>query len=184
MKKRLFIAINIPESIKEKIHDLFLSKISDENFKTVKKENLHITLLFLGYVQEEKIQGIEKSLKEISESRKSFELALSGLGQFNNRVVWIGCRGEYSAEAEKLAKAIHAKLNFHDEKFHSHLTIARKRKKDCTESKKSVADLLHKLSSSSKEFNENFKVNSFELMESFLSGKGSYKVIKSFKLEE
>ena len=57
MNHRIFIAINLPEKIKnelEKIEketaELFPKETSRGLVRWLKKDNLHITLLFLGYI--------------------------------------------------------------------------------------------------------------------------------------
>jgi len=75
MKIRTFIAIDIPEKIKDEIFEIEkeLSKAAGEGIKWEEKEKFHITLKFLGDVNEEAINSIYQTLNE----------SLSGFGKFS-----------------------------------------------------------------------------------------------------
>lgn len=131
---RTFIAIELDKEIKKA-----LSKIQDElkttqaDVKWVEPENIHLTLKFLGEIEENKIPRISQILKDISSQTKAFMIALSELGAFGGlkypRVVWIGIR-EGKTELSKLAGLIEdslAQLKFPKEKrgFSAHFTLGR-----------------------------------------------------------
>lgn len=131
---RTFIAIELDKEIKKA-----LSKIQDElkttqaDVKWVAPENIHLTLKFLGEIEENKIPKISQILKDISNQTKPFTIALSELGAFPGlkypRVVWIGI-AEGKAELLKLAELIEARLvqlKFPKEKrgFSAHFTLGR-----------------------------------------------------------
>src|SRR3989338_4861215 len=90
---RLFVAIELPEELRD-----YYSKIQDKigadlaNINWVKKENIHITLKFLGEVREERIAKVKKILANIK--FEPFSLATKEIGVFPSesyiRVVWIG----------------------------------------------------------------------------------------------
>lgn len=131
---RTFIAIELDKEIKKA-----LSKIQDElrtaraDVKWVAPENIHLTLKFLGEVEENKIQKISQILKDISSQTKPFTIALSELGAFPGlkypRVSWIGI-AEGKTELSKLAELIEdnlVQLKFPKEKrgFSAHFTLGR-----------------------------------------------------------
>lgn len=173
---RCFIAVNLPEEIKEKIGKL-AEKLDVDGIKPVETNNLHITLKFLGEIDDETIGKIENTLDKIKLDK--FNISIEGIGVFPNenyvKVVWIGC---ISKELEMLAETIDTnlkeKFQIESEHFVGHLTIARVKRK---------IDL-------SKFLNENrnvkigtVEVNSFELMESKLTPNGpEYSAIKRFIL--
>ena len=172
---RTFIAIDIPEEIKkeiEKIQDL----LPEFSGKKTEKENLHLTLKFLGEIPESEIENIGKKLKEIK--FRKFEAELSFLGVFDEnfiRIVWIKLSG-----FEKLQKEIDEKLSdmFEKEKrFMSHLTLARvKNIKD----KKNFLSELGKIKYDKKKF----VVSEFKLKKSELTReKPVYSDIKKYRLE-
>src|SRR3989338_4151363 len=97
---RLFIAIELPDGVKEclsLIQEKILGQLSQEDkIKPVKKEQMHLTLKFLGEVQPNNIKEIKDALKEIKLA--PFSVELSNIGVFPSesyiRVVWVGLKPE------------------------------------------------------------------------------------------
>lgn len=129
MKERLFIGIPIPEYIK----DFIYSNLSiPKNFKTVKRDNLHITLLFLGAVEKDKIGALCDTLDTIVKSVKPFNLSLDRYGQFPEngiaRIIYL--TGEEGKDKlNQLSRSVRggmSELGFEDDKeFKYHITVAR-----------------------------------------------------------
>ncbi len=72
---RCFIAIKIPSSIKESIAKLINAITTNASgIKFVPSENIHITMKFLGEVDEKKAQDVIASLKVLSASHSPFPL--------------------------------------------------------------------------------------------------------------
>ncbi len=175
---RLFIAVDVDDSIREKIKPL-LSELSRINgVKAVEPENLHITLLFLGEVGESRVSQIEERLSEVK--FEPFKISFEGVGAFPNvnspRVVWIGVRE--SGELTNLANDVYEKLKKlgfrRDKEFKAHLTIGRVKRKN-----PEVSDVIRKHSSES--FGE-MEVKSFSLKQSILTPKGPiYKDLRVFE---
>ena len=131
---RTFIAISIPKNIKDKI-GIYEEPLKKQKVKIswVKPENIHITLKFLGEVEENKIPEIYEALKKCVSNKNPFEIEVIGTGGFPNlsrpRVIWVGLK-KGSEELKILAKSIDnelEKLGFQKEKrgFSPHLTIGR-----------------------------------------------------------
>lgn len=122
---RVFIAIDLPEDIKEKISS-FYKDVKGVNGKFVEKENLHITLKFLGELQPNFVEKIKEKLNEIK--FRKFTISISGIGTFNRRVLWFGIKKGYY-ELLELHKLIDEKLNElkipKDFEFSPHITILR-----------------------------------------------------------
>lgn len=129
---RLFIAIEIPEDIKDELADLverYKHKIS--NVKWVERENFHITLRFLGEVEENKVGLIESIIDEVAGKFSSFEIELKGMGKFPH-VIWVGIdRGKdtlsniaYSIEGALLRGGFEPA----DKPFSPHITLGRIKK--------------------------------------------------------
>lgn len=133
-KIRVFICIELPEQIKEK-----LAEIQDElrpfsrGVRWTKPTGIHLTLKFLGDVDEEKIDEIADAVSNVCNGISSLELNLGDSGAFPNfkrpRVYWIGIEeptGQLlalQADIEKeLEKFGYAKEN---RKFFPHLTLGR-----------------------------------------------------------
>ena len=88
-KMRLFIAIELDDSIKKTItgtmHEL---KKSGVRGSYVASNNLHLTLAFIGEV--EHVPEVKTSLQTIS--YKPFKLSLSDFGNFGD-ILWVGVKG-------------------------------------------------------------------------------------------
>jgi len=117
---RTFIAIDIPEKIKKEIIKI-QNQLPEFKGKKTEIENLHLTLKFLGEVDEKKISEVKRRLTEIELA--SFIAEINSIGMFSDRIVWLGVRN-----CNELQKQIDEKLSdlFEKEKrFMGHLTIAR-----------------------------------------------------------
>ncbi len=77
---RLFIAIELPEDLREYLFYLEKSLNHDAKIRWVAKKNIHLTLKFLGYVDDSKVEDVKKRLMEIKFRR--FKVGLNKLGWF------------------------------------------------------------------------------------------------------
>lgn len=101
--------------------------------KWVKKENIHLTLKFLGEVDEEKVDKIGSKIGEICVNFSPFNLSFSSIGAFPNmrspRVVWVGVKngGKEVVELMKRIETALVSLGFEKEKRDKtpHITIGR-----------------------------------------------------------
>jgi 2'-5' RNA ligase len=132
--KRLFIAIEISHEIKKEIAEL-QSKLKQAGVDAswTRPEGIHLTLKFLGEVEETKVPEIMTALSVLSKDRTGFRIEIAGAGAFPNpknaRVVWVGVSGETDKLAS-LQAAIEdktAQLGFKREnrEFQPHLTLGR-----------------------------------------------------------
>lgn len=166
---RLFIAIELPDDIKECLSKIQEKIIGPENkIRLVGKEQMHLTLKFLGEVRPHNAEILRKSLKEIA--FEPFSVSLDVIGVFPNenyiRVVWFGLKPE--DKIMELQKSIDDKLQklFQKEKgFKAHLTLAR------VEYIKDKAAFIQKLNGI-KVDNKKIEVNNFKLIKSTLTPKG------------
>ncbi|MEM3440030.1 MAG: RNA 2',3'-cyclic phosphodiesterase [Candidatus Bathyarchaeia archaeon] len=108
-----------------------------KGLKLVEPQNLHITLRFLGEIDERIADGICKALGGMGFG--PFEVELKGLGAFPKdgyaNVIWIGIQGG-RGELERVARDIEMRLRGlgipPDERgFSPHLTIARVKSPGC-----------------------------------------------------
>ncbi|MEM1577597.1 MAG: RNA 2',3'-cyclic phosphodiesterase [Candidatus Pacearchaeota archaeon] len=125
---RCFIAIDIPNTIKEELEKIQKFIINDIKAKFVEKENIHLTLKFLGEINDYKVNFVIEELKKLK--IKKFEAYLNGVGFFPNenfiRVFWIGL--EPKEIIEKIHEDIDNALKKYfkkDKNFESHITLAR-----------------------------------------------------------
>lgn len=120
---RCFVAIDIPRELGEKIEKI-QKEIESNSIKLAK--DFHITLKFLGELNENKISEIINCLEKIKE--KKFEIEIKNLGTFPNekyiRVLWLGCN---SSKLIELARKVRSCLKGlgDEEEFTPHITIAR-----------------------------------------------------------
>lgn len=179
MKKRLFVAIDIPPKIKQKIAILQNELKSTEPTATwVKPENMHLSLAFLGESDYNQIPDIIESLDKIKDD--SFKIVLSNLDGFPNlaypHTLWIGVEenlGLFYLQ-QKIAQHLKKlKLRLDEKKFIPHLTIAR------LSSRKSIKKLIPK------DGVGKFKAKEFILYESELLAEGpKHTPIKNFHLQD
>lgn len=122
---RAFIGTAIPEDIKSYVSDIQQQlMMSDIDAKFVEPKNLHISLSFLGDVDDRQLENIIFKLDEISKSYKKFEITIDELQMIPNenfvRVIALGVK---SVVLENLRKEI---VDGIDGKSHeAHLTLAR-----------------------------------------------------------
>ncbi|MCD6476569.1 MAG: RNA 2',3'-cyclic phosphodiesterase [Candidatus Aenigmarchaeota archaeon] len=125
---RCFIGIDISDDLKEKIAKI-QKRFSNFDIKLVEKENLHINLIFLGDIENDKIDLIKKIMNKIS--LKPFKVNINGAGAFPSldyiRVVWLNIEPkENIIEMYNLLKEGLKQLGFSEEKSYvPHLTIGR-----------------------------------------------------------
>lgn len=179
---RLFVALNISDEIKGEIISLRNKVIPNpSDYKWEKKEKLHLTLKFIGNVEEKLVDKIQNEMSFLPEY-KPFNCSFSKFGFFYSgkipKILWLGLR--INDEIFGLVKRLNDKLvlyNIPGEKreFKPHLTILRVKKK----------------------LNKNF-INSFEncklpetkfitdsvslVKSELLQGGSKYSEIKNFKL--
>lgn len=103
--------------------------LSNKNFigKLIPLDEAHLTLKFLGEIDEEKVKEVEKRLSEIKFDE--FECVLDSIGYFNYRksprIIWIKIGGRGIFELQKRVDEVLGDLFPQEERFMSHLTIAR-----------------------------------------------------------
>lgn len=175
---RLFIAIEIPEEIKVYI-DGILSNIDNKTNKIrpVNKNNIHLTLKFLGEIQLNQLELIKEYLHKIT--FENFSINLDKIGVFPSekyiKVIWVGLKPEQliiklQNDIDEALK----KLFDRENKFASHLTLARVK---YIENKKQFINELNGL----KIENKKIEINNFRLIKSTLTGKGPiYEVVEVF----
>lgn len=133
---RTFIAIELSDEIRS-----FLSQIeshlkySGADVKWVDENNIHLTLKFLGEIDEEKCNKVKDALDKIADLTRSFEISIKDIGAFPKidypRVIWVGLdkgTSESKLLAENIDEAL-SKIGFEKEArpFTAHLTIGRVR---------------------------------------------------------
>ncbi|MDF2533133.1 MAG: 2-5 ligase, partial [Clostridia bacterium] len=83
---RSFVGINFSSEVKEdlgRIQKQIRSNAVKGRFKHV--DNFHITLKFLGEIEQQQSVEIAKKLEEIAKKHRGFELRLQEIGRFKGR---------------------------------------------------------------------------------------------------
>jgi len=166
---RLFIAIKIPENIKDyivKIQENIDNPINKIRF--VKKEQIHLTLKFLGEVQPNNLEIIKENLKKITFIK--FSVNLDNIGVFPSesyiRVIWVGLKPEEPIlELQRNIDETLKKLFSEEKNFKTHITLARVKHIENKEI------FINKLKNMEIE-NIKFDINDFKLVKSTLTPKG------------
>lgn len=183
MKHRVFIAINLPESVRKKLAG-YQDKWPELPVRWTKPDNLHITLEFLGYLPDEDLPEICNIMKKVALRHQPFPINLKRIcygppKKMPPRMVW--AEGEKSKELGKLKEdlqrfLVDSKISFSPEgrAFSPHITLGRIKtfewRKIEPEERPAVEE----------EIDLNFEVNSIEIMESRLKrGGAEYTILES-----
>jgi len=128
---RLFTAIEAPQF--PKVLELMEAvKRSGADVKLVETHNIHITLVFIGEIPENKLDLVKEAVSSISFN--SFKIKLRGTGAFPNlsrpRVIWVGIEQGLqelrTIRGSLLKELLGRGIKPEDEKeFAPHLTIGR-----------------------------------------------------------
>ncbi|MDD3345020.1 MAG: RNA 2',3'-cyclic phosphodiesterase [Candidatus Omnitrophica bacterium] len=158
---RAFIALNLPERIKESVSGI-KQKLSPDipGARWVKPGNLHLTLKFLGDISPLQLEKIKKTLPGICGLTPGFRVKLDSLGIFSSPgktgIIWIGCKTPPGLA--RVAKNIETGLKpagIPEEKraFRAHVTIARiKTRIDSSSTKKLLGELSESIAAGEWEF--------------------------------
>jgi len=183
MTFRAFMSMDIGrlEALVRLIQELDSTKAQ---IKTVNPDLIHMTLKFLGEVEEAMIPGIVACMKESARGHAPFKVKLRQVGAFpstsNVRVVWVGMDGsEPMKDMAMRLEAGLASLGFPKEEraFSPHVTLGRMKGPQGMARVKEVI-----IANQSKEFGE-LAFSSIRLKKSVLSPKGpSYSVVEEVEL--
>jgi 2'-5' RNA ligase len=132
---RLFVAIDVPDAIKEAIEDEVVAGLrpSVAGARWTRPEGRHLTLKFLGNVDDERVGDIAGCVRQAAALRRRFDASFDEIGGFPDlrrpRVLWIGI-GEGAEAMSALARDLDRvlePLGFEPEArpFHGHFTLAR-----------------------------------------------------------
>lgn len=164
MRKRVFIAINLPENVKEKLASCQF-KWPELPCRWTKKDNLHITLEFLGYLTDEEIVELCQRTKEIAAKKKPFTLHLNKI-----------CYGPTDKKPFRMVWAVGEKIK--ELGIVPHITLGRLKTWEFRRMEPEERPEI------SEDIDLNFEVNSIEVMESRLKRGGpNYTILESCPLK-
>lgn len=136
---RCFIAINIDEQIRKAMANLqnelqAKADVKKGDVKWVNPEIVHLTLKFLGEIEDKQVVDVCSITNDVTNRHKSFELSVESAGHFGGRsarVLWIGA-GQNCDNLIQLQQDLDQQLDMagwpkETRKFSAHLTICRVR---------------------------------------------------------
>ena len=186
MEHKIYIIISLSQEIKKKLFK-FKLKLPDLPIHWTKRENLQISLSFLGKIKDESIAEIINSVEEVSEKHEPFFLELNkicyGPTEENPRMVL--ARGVKSKEIGELKNSLEEKLlnipkqrlSMFKEGLSPYVTLGRIRKRDFREIKPEERPVIDK------NISIKLEVNSIDIMEAEIESTGArYTLLQSIKL--
>ena len=139
---RAFIAITPPETVREELgRDVRYLKSQDsgDTVRWASPDAMHLTLAFLGQIEEDSANSLLGALTSELASVRPFDLSIGKLGTFGDRrrrggaqVVWAGLDGDTDALSElqkRVTEAVRqAGLRVESRRFQPHITLGRVRR--------------------------------------------------------
>ncbi len=132
---RTFIAVDLGKSIRDRLVSL-QERLAQSGapVKWVEVENLHVTLLFLGEVEDREVPAVCRAVADVCQKMTPFNLAVEAVSCFGNprrpRTLWAGI-GEGSQELCALHDALETPLldlgcyRREERRYTPHITIGR-----------------------------------------------------------
>lgn len=190
-KRRLFIAINLPENMKNKLVE-YQKQWADLPVRWTIKPNLHITLIFIGYVNNDEMYEIINTVHKTSNRHEPFNINFKKIvlgPDFTKispdrppRMFWV--EGEKNLEIAKLKDDLeNSLLNSQNSgykkretrAYRPHITLGRIKTGQWR-----GLDVQPKID---EKFEYNFSVETIEVMQSNLKRTGAeYSVLESVEL--
>ena len=182
MRKRIFITINLPEQAKNILVD-YQEKWQDLPVRWVKQNSLHLTLAFLGEIDDQSLASICRGLKEVVSGFPFFSIRLNRIdydvfGEKIPRLIW--AKGQKSENLcllkKKLDEFLNKQVGFFPERndFIPHITLGRVRQWQWSKME------IEERPEIKEDINLDFEAKSVEVMESRLKRTGpEYTVLQS-----
>jgi RNA 2',3'-cyclic 3'-phosphodiesterase len=151
---RTFIAVDFPPNMLKKIAEIisfFKTLTPEKDLKWVETDNLHLTIKFLGEIEENKTAQVKHTLSQALKDQNCFDIEINGLGMYPNknkpRVIWLGITGANPlSEIYNVLNQELTSLGFTPERraFSPHLTIARIRRNTDHKQAQGIGEILSK----------------------------------------
>ena len=131
-RARLFVALDLPDDLREGIVAWQRSELTDEALRVVSPQNLHVTLAFLGYLPEKAIASVAEILQAVAGPAPEIALAAEPVAKPKGRPRLFALdavsEGTVALQA-RLERELASERLYEPEKrpFWSHVTVARVR---------------------------------------------------------
>lgn len=179
---RLFVGLAVSEAVKDALERLTLRlRVKDDGLRWSTPDQWHVTLAFLGEVNDEARARLVQELREVRQPIQA--LQIDGLGVFDRAGI-LHAKVEVTPQLQRLYGAVVAVvkrvgLELEDRPYRAHITLARSRNRD---GRKTIGRLRG--SAEQQRLRERWEAHEFLLYESQLSTGGSrYVVQERFGLE-
>jgi 2'-5' RNA ligase len=132
MKRKIFISINIPDKVKKRLIQA-IEKWQDLPVKWTKETNLHITLLFLGHIDQETLPEICQKVRDVAVKEDIFDIEFDKIELFpsTDEPRMVALTGPASVELLALNEKIEKELGIFTtskKSFRPHITLGRGRR--------------------------------------------------------
>lgn len=133
MQRKIFIGIDLPEQVKKRLVKT-MEKWQDLPVRWSYPENLHLTVLFIGYIEDEMVADVCMKVKRACQKLPVFDINLEHIllgPEDDKRAKMFWLTGEPSENLKNLRENIEKELGiFQSEKkvFRPHITLGRIRK--------------------------------------------------------
>ena len=183
---RLFIALNLPEAVQKGLAAVQqnLQPLTGSLVKWVEPKNMHLTLEFLGDVDDSQVALLKEILQQTAGDCPAINLSLKGVGAFPHwrspRVIWVGLAGDIHP-LKQLQNNLHQALlkqgfRLEHKAFKPHLTLGRVKQRFQSKSAFPANVNLDLEKTAAKQTGllkpEVFTLNRVELMQSVLTREG------------
>ena len=130
---RVFIGLPIPDVLKHEFH-MIQKDVMKQSIKGhwTKSNNLHLTMLFIGDMNERDIEKLNEALSIELKGLPSFAIQTGDLGDFereNDYIVWVGIHKgikKLSFLFNQIRETVqHLDIPYDDKPFKPHITLAR-----------------------------------------------------------
>ena len=176
MRRRLFIAINPPEEIKKTL-SLVKKGFPEIPAKWTEKNNIHLTLLFIGHADDDKVEEIKGRIKRATEKIKPFEMEIETISYAPSdsippKMIWAEI-----VRSDPLNQ-LRSKIGSDYDDFFPHITLARINRWQLSKMEPEELPMIETKGTT-------FMVEFVDLMESNIS-KGSlkYELLERFELNK
>ena len=133
-RTRTFIAVELDDTIRDRLVSLqeSLARVVTD-VKWVERENLHVTLLFLGEVDDRELPKVCRIVQDELTEHAPFSLSVEHLGCFGNarrpRTLWVGV-GDGAEELVAIHDALEIPMQDlgyrrEERRFQPHITLGR-----------------------------------------------------------
>lgn len=129
-RARLFVALDIPEDVREGIV-VWQQSFEDPALRPVRPENLHMTLVFLGYRPEKEIERIGEAIRAVRSPAPELRLKPEPVGIPRGKrprlfVIDVESPGAVGLQAEVERRLVEGRFHEPEKRpFWPHLTVAR-----------------------------------------------------------